>query len=179
MAYNILHQTSQAVIRAADQVKTNFSSIDGRIFAIKNLVLMNNFILAYEISGSRKAASIDFSQMWNTFNDLRSRGQLFDVRVYYNLLSQGKLLPQVVENIEDACVELDGILRQTIVQFREEAAGMLWNQSSQSPAKDSWKVKKGLQDKLEVMFAQEEALRTNLWAAVEETIESRKGSRKS
>lgn len=138
--------------------------------------MLKNIILAYELSGTRRAATLDFTQMWNTFRDLRIRGQLFDPRAYYRLLNDGKLIPEVVDTIEDACVELDGLLRIRIFQFRQAAASMLWNSSSHSLVKDHSRVKEGLQKKLLVMFTYEELLRENLWAAVEETIDDMKDS---
>lgn len=174
IAYNIMHQTCQAVMTAANAVTAKFSQIDGRIFAIKNLVILKNIILTYEISGSRRNAAIDFSPMWNSFADLRSRGGLFDVRAYYDLLTTQHLLPRVVQNLEDARAELDGLMRATITQFREECADLLFNKKSLGPVKDEWKIKASLQAKLEVMFSYEKQLRDNLWAAVEETLAERR-----
>lgn len=159
---------------ASVQVASKFTPIDGKIFAIKNLVLLKNIVLTYEISGSRKNAAIDFSPMWNSFADLRSRGGLFDVRAYYDLVTTQHLLPRVVENLEDARAELDGLMRATITQFREQCADMLFNRKSLGPVKDEWKVRASLQAKLDVMFSHEKQLRENLWAAVEETISERK-----
>ncbi len=176
MAYAIMHEASSAVMRASNMIATRLSPVDARIFVIKNLVLLKNLVLAYEISGSRRAAALDFTRMWSTFSELRSRGGLFDVRAYYTLLSSGELLPEVVMSVQDARVELDGLLRETITKFREECANMLWNQKSRGPAKDSWKVKQDLQNKIAKMFEHESLLRDNLWAAVEETVEEKKRS---
>lgn len=169
-----MHQTCQAIMRAADQVTASHTQIDGSIFSIKNLVLLKNVVLAYEISGSRRAASINFDQMWATFEALRSRGELFNVQAYYKLLWSGQLLPQVVENVEDARLELDGLMRTTITRFREECADKLVNKKARGPVKDAWKVEAGLKEKLKVMFSEEKELRDNLWAAVEETLASKR-----
>ncbi|KAI9743364.1 MAG: Golgi transport complex subunit 3 [Claussenomyces sp. TS43310] len=174
IAYNIMHQTCQAIMRAAQQVTAIHSQVDGSIFAIKNLVLLKNVILAYEISGSHRAASISFDQMWATFEALRNRGELFNVQAYYKLLWSGQLLPQVVENVEDARLELDGLMRTTITRFREDCADKLVNKKSRGPVKDAWKIEASLKEKLKVMFSEEREIRDNLWAAVEETLVSKR-----
>lgn len=112
--------------------------------------------------------------MWHTFTELRTRGGLFDVRQYYRLITAGELLPEVVNNVLDARVELDGLLRETITKFREEAAGMLWRKYGFPLKREAEEGKKIIRDKLEVMFTTEEELRDNLWEAVEVTLRSRK-----
>lgn len=173
MAYEIIHETSLSIMRASGEVARK-DKIDSYIFAIKNLVLLKNLILAYEISGSRQAAALDFTRMWTTFSELRNRGGLFDVRAYYTLITTGELLPEVVTTVQDARVELDGLLRETITKFREECAGLLWRQYGFPLPEKSKAGKKKIQDKLEVMFTHERELRENLWAAVEETLAERR-----
>jgi hypothetical protein len=177
IAYEILHQTCTAIIRAAAQVSAKNSQIDGRIFAIKNLVLIKNLILAYEISGSRVASKLEIPDIWNTFIELRNRGGLFDISSYYNLLRNGTLLPKVVQSVLDARTELDGLMRETITLFREECAGMIWNKSTRSEVRNWLEVKRDLQKKLQVMFPYETELRANLWQAVEATVDSLKQGR--
>lgn len=171
MAYMIIHGTCEAINKAAKQIAARYSSIDSLIFSIKNLVLIKNVVLALEISGSHRASILDFSSIWMTFSDLRSRGGFLDITSYYNMLTQGTLLPRVVESVQDARTELDGLLRQTITKFREECAGKLWNKGRKSPEKDHWVVKEQLLAKLKVMFPEEVQLRESLWQAVEELVE--------
>lgn len=173
MAYEIIHETSLAIMRAASEIART-DTIDSHIFAIKNLVLLKNLILAYEISGSRQAAALDFTRMWTTFTELRTRGGLFDVRQYYRLITAGELLPEVVNNVLDARVELDGLLRETITKFREECAGMLWRKHGFPLKREAEATKAIIKQKLEVMFTTEKELRDNLWEAVEVTLGSRK-----
>jgi hypothetical protein len=156
-------------------------TIDAQIFAIKNLVLLKNLVLTYEISGSRRAAAIDFSPLLNSFSDLRSRGGLFDVRAYYDLLTTQSLLPRVVENLDDARAELDGLMRETITLFREACADALMPKSgtAKDPTRTESVVRTSLQTKLDVMFRGEQMLSDNLWAAVEETLELRRAGRTS
>jgi hypothetical protein len=171
MAYTIIHGTCEAIDKAAKQVYSKHSSIDSLIFAVKNLVLLKNVVLALEISGSHRASVLDFSSIWITFSELRSRGGFLDMRSYYNMLTNGTLLPRVVETVQDARAELDGLLRQTITKFREESASQLWNKSRKSPQKDHWIIKENIQKKLKVMFPMEEQLRVSLWQAVELLVE--------
>lgn len=173
MAYEIIHETSTSIMRAAGEIART-DRIDSHIFAIKNLVLLKNLILAYEISGSRQAAALDFTRMWTTFSELRSRGGLFDVRAYYTLITTGELLPEVVTTVQDARVELDGLLRETITKFREQCAALLWKQYGFPLTEKAWAGKKKIRDKLEVMFTNEVELRDNLWAAVEDTLAERR-----
>ena len=173
MAYEIIHETSLSIMRAAGEIGRT-DKIDSYIFAIKNLVLLKNLILAYEISGSRQAAALDFTRMWTTFTELRTRGGLFDVRQYYRLITAGELLPEVVNNVLDARVELDGLLRETITKFREECAGMLWRKHGFPLKREAEASKQIIKQKLEVMFMTEEELRDNLWEAVEVTLAARK-----
>ncbi len=173
MAYEIIHEISVSIMRAAGEI-ARADRIDSQIFAIKNLVLLKNLILAYEISGSRQAAALDFTRMFQTFTELRTRGGLFDVRAYYRLITAGVLLPQVVNNVLDARVELDGLLRETITKFREECAGTLWRQYGFPLNSKAVEGKRKLKEKLKIMFATEEELRDNLWAAVEVTLSERR-----
>jgi hypothetical protein len=138
-------------------------------------------LLAYEISGSRKAAALDFSRVWNSLASLRERGSLFSLGSYYELLRKGELLPRVVETVEDARVELDGLLREAITRFRTEAA-----KSVQKKSEGEGFVR----SRLELWFPDETVtagavnagvsreVRDNLWRAVEETVRDEADGRK-
>lgn len=89
------------------------------LFATHNLYLLKQLILVYELHGVTKTSQLDFTDVWTTLRDLRDRGRLFDPRAYYNLLREGKLMPKVLEQISDARVELDGLLRSNIINFTE------------------------------------------------------------
>lgn len=82
-------------------------------------------MLIYELHGVTKTSELDFSDIWTTLRDLRERGKLLDPRAYYTLLREGKLMPKVLEKVSDARVELDGILRSSIVKFTEGWAGRI------------------------------------------------------
>jgi hypothetical protein len=177
IAYEILHQTCTAIMQAATQMSTKHSQIDGRIFAVKNLVLLKNLVLAYEISGSRVASKLEIPDIWNTFIELRNRGGLFDISSYYNLLTNGTLLPKVVQSVLDARTELDGLMRETIMLFREESAEKIWNKATKSEVNNWLEVRGDIQTKLQAMFPYETEVRDNLWQAVEATVDSLKQSR--
>jgi hypothetical protein len=173
MAYEIIHETSTAIMRGAAEIaKTD--RVNSYIFAVKNLILLKNLILAYEISGSRQAAVIDFTRMWTTFSSLRSRGGLFDLRAYYSLITSGELLPEVVTTIQDARIELDGLLREVIAKVRQECANQLWKEYGKPLKGKSEEGKAKLKGKLEVAFRHEKELRDTLWSLVEDTLQNGK-----
>jgi hypothetical protein len=147
--------------------------IDGRILAIKNLLLLKNLVVAYDISGSHRAPALDFSDVWNTFSELRERGRLFELSTYYKLLTSGSLLPRIVENIQDARVELDGQLRENITVFREECTEML-SKTGSSGKRGALTPEQTIKKKLFDAFPEEEQLRENLWEAVQTFGEEKK-----
>lgn len=147
--------------------------IGGRLFAIKQLLLLKNLVLAYEIAGSRRASFLDFSDLWATFAELRTRGGLFDIGSYYNLLKSGNLFPKVVENVQDARVELDGLLRESITMFREASAKMFLTE--RSGGKRGIKTAEDeIKGKLMEVFPHEAKLRENLWEAVQSLVAERR-----
>jgi hypothetical protein len=70
--------------------------------------------------------SFDFSGVTSTFWELRERGGLFNPGNLMRLVGRG-LLPNVVENMLDAKVELDGRLRTVIQQFTDHFALKMTN----------------------------------------------------
>jgi hypothetical protein len=133
------------------------------LFAIRNLILIKNFVLVYEIAGSRRASVLDFTDFWNTFAELRARGGFFDLTAYYNMVRNGSLLPKVVENVQDARVELDGLLRKSITRFREHCAETLLKAGNDALKKAEASSK--IREKIRVNFPYEEEVRGHLWDA--------------
>jgi hypothetical protein len=174
IAYEILHQTCTAIARGGYMLTQAYSQIDGRIFAIKNFVLLKNLVLAYEISGSHRVSALDFTDLWATFAELRVRGGLFDINSYYNLLRSGNLLPKVVESVQDARIELDGLLRENITKFREEAASMVLK-NQVSGTRGTLTAEEQIKKKLAAIFPQDEQLRENLWDAVQLLVDEKRG----
>ena len=82
-------------------------------FLIKHLLLLKSQIVAFDIEFVTPEVGFDFSAVTNTFWELRERGGLFNPANLFKLVGGG-LLPQVVENMLDAKVELDGRLRTVI-----------------------------------------------------------------
>lgn len=169
ITYEILHHTCTAITRAGNQL----SQMDGRIFAIKHLILLKNLMLAYEISGSHRASALDFTSLWATFTELRARGGLFDITSYYNLLTSGNLLPRVIENVLDARVELDGLLRKNITMFLEEGAQMILKDRS-SGRRGVMTAEEQIHGRLTAAYPQEELLREGLWEALQQHVDKRR-----
>lgn len=136
---------------------------------------MKTVILTYEIEGQRRDTAIDFSPLYSSYAELRERGGLFDVRAYYDLFTTGRLIPRFIESIFNAVDELDGLLRAQIMSFREEAANMLIasTKTKTGGIKGEGNAKEKVEQKLNIMFNDEDRLRDNLWEAVMETIELR------
>ncbi len=173
IAYEVLHQTCTAIIRGTSILTQTYPQIDGRLFAIKNLVLLKNLVLAYEISGSHRVSALDFTDLWATFAELRVRGALFDIASYYNLLRSGNLLPKVVENVQDARIELDGLLRENITKFREECAGMILKNQI-GGMRGMMSAEEQIKKKLMAIFPLDEQLRNGLWEAVQMLVDERR-----
>ena len=84
--------------------------------------------MAFDIEYVTPDVSFDFSNLTNTFYELRDRGGLFDPRNWFRLVRSGvggALLPKVVENMLDAKVELDGRLRSVINEFTASFANAI------------------------------------------------------
>lgn len=88
---------------------------------IKHLLILKQQIVAFDIEYVSPDISLDFSGVTNTFWELRERGGLFNPANLMRLVGQG-LLPRVVENMLDAKVELDGMLRTVINDFTNNFA---------------------------------------------------------
>jgi hypothetical protein len=147
------------------QVIAKSTKIDGRLFAVKNLLILKNLVVTYDISGSRRASTLDFTDIWHTFGELRARGGFFELGIYYRLLTSGRLIPKVVENIQDARVELDGQLRENITRFREEAADLI-AKSASAGKRGAMTAEEIIKQRILEAFPQEQQLRDSLWDAV-------------
>lgn len=91
---------------------------------IKHLLILKQQIVAFDIEYVSPDISLDFSGVTNTFWELRERGGLFNPANLMRLVGQG-LLPRVVENMLDAKVELDGMLRTVINDFTNNFAARM------------------------------------------------------
>lgn len=116
--YEIVHQTTESLQRAATTIKRETNVMDAQIFLIKNLILIENLFLTHEIPDSvRQSPEFDFSPIWITIRELQDRRQLLNPLAYFTPLLQGKLLPAVKDQMLDARKELERVLVQQITAF--------------------------------------------------------------
>ena len=118
MLYEIVHQATESLQRAATVIKRNTGMMDAQLFLIKNLMLIENLFMTHEIPDSiRQSAELDFTPIWETIRELQARKQLFNPLAYINPIVQGHLLTAVVDRVLDARKELEKVLVQQITAF--------------------------------------------------------------
>lgn len=118
MLYEIVHQTTESLQRAATLIKRTSGIMNAQVFLIKNLMLIENLFMTHEIPDSiRQSAELDFTPIWETIRELQARKQLFNPLAYINPIVQGHLLPAVVDRVLDARKELEKVLVQQITAF--------------------------------------------------------------
>lgn len=116
--YEIVHQATESLQKAATIIKRNSTIMDAQLFLIKNLMLIENLFMTHEIPDSvRQSAEFDFSPIWETIRELQERKQLFNPLAYFTPLVKGQLLPAVVDHLLDARKELEKVLVQQITAF--------------------------------------------------------------
>jgi hypothetical protein len=101
---------------------------------------------------------------------------LFDIGAYYKLVRTGTLFPKVVENVQDARIELDGLLRKSITMFRERCVKMLVRAANGDPENQNEAARR-IKEKLVTAFPFEGNVRENLWEAVQEVYAEEAGER--
>lgn len=116
--YEIVHQATASLQRAATTIKRSTTMMDAQLFLIKNLMLIENLFMTHEIPDSvRQSAEFDFSPIWATIKELQERRQLFNPLAYLTPLVKGQLLPGVKDQLLDARKELEKVLVQQITAF--------------------------------------------------------------
>ena len=130
LAHNIVHTTTTSLTHASTLIPPlpHRTPHDGRLFLIKHLLILKSQIVTFDIEYTTPDVTFDFSNLTNTFYELRERGGLFDPSNLWRLVSTGVgggLLPKVVENMFDAKVELDGRLRSVINEFTSTFANSI------------------------------------------------------
>jgi hypothetical protein len=116
--YEIVHQATESLQRAATTIKRTSTIMDAQVFLIKNLMLIENLFMTHEIPDSiRQSSELDFSPIWETIKELQARQQLFNPLAYITPLVKGQLLPAVVDHVLDARKELEKVLVQQITAF--------------------------------------------------------------
>ncbi|KAF3491451.1 uncharacterized protein GIQ15_00968 [Arthroderma uncinatum] len=134
LAHQIVHQTTVSIQQAGAEISSKKSKPDGLLFLVKHLLVLKQQIVAFDIEFVSPDMSFDFSGVTNTFWELRERGGLFNTRTWMQLVGGG-LLPQVVENMLDAKVELDGTLRTVINDFTKTFAAKMTSNLPSVPSK--------------------------------------------
>lgn len=165
MLYEIVHQVTESLQKAATLIKRNSGIMDAQLFLIKNLMLIENLFMTHEIPDSiRQSAEFDFSPIWDTIRELQDRRQLFNPLAYITPLVKGKLLPAVVDHLLDARKELEKVLVQQITAFTKEWQARL---SDKDPKKKELvaKASKELEVLLNKVF-DDETTRAALWKMI-------------
>lgn len=99
---------------------------DAHLFLLKQLLILKQQILAFDIEFVSPESALDFTSLTSTFADLRIGGAnaITFGSLFANLTNPGRLIggigalvPRVVENMLDAKVELDAQLRTIITEF--------------------------------------------------------------
>ncbi|RAL64579.1 hypothetical protein DID88_001614 [Monilinia fructigena] len=161
--YEIVHQTTESLQRAATTIKRTSNNImDAQLFLIKNLMLIENLFMTHEIPDSiRQSAELDFTPIWETLKELQSRHQVFNPLAYIRPIIKGQLLPAVVDKVLDARKELERVLVQQITAFTKHWQSRLLNKDPKEKRDQVIKATQELDVLLERVF-DEEATRAAL-----------------
>ena len=118
-------------MNASHQIAAKASSADGQLFLLKQLLILKQQIVAFDIEFVTPEVGVDFSSVTNTFWELRERGGLFNPGNLVRLVGNS-LMPRVVENMLDAKAELDAQLRNVIGDFTNGFATRMTTQVSEA-----------------------------------------------
>lgn len=112
-----MHQTTLSLHTASLLIKP--LSPDGQLFLLSQLLTLKQQIVAFDIEFTAPEISLDFSNLTNTFAELRL-GNLAP----RSLLSfaRATIVPRVVANMLDAKLELDTRLRAVITDLTTSTA---------------------------------------------------------
>ena len=116
---------------ASAQITNKASPPDGQLFLLKQLLTLKQQIMAFDIEFVTPEVGVDFSNVTNTFWELRERGGLFNPGNLVRLVGSS-LMPRVVENMLDAKAELDAQLRAVIGSFTDTFAARMTSPVSES-----------------------------------------------
>lgn len=165
MLYEIVHQATESLQRAATTIKRTSTILDAQVFLIKNLMLIENLFMTHEIPDSvRQSSELDFSPVWQTIRELQARRQLFNPLAYINPLVRGNLLPAVIDRVLDARKEMEKVLVQQITAFTK-----YWKQRlSEKNSKNGGAVAKATEE-LETLLNkvfEDETTKVALWKMI-------------
>lgn len=165
MLYEIVHQATESLQRAATTIKRNSTILEAQVFLIKNLMLIENLFMTHEIPDSiRQSAELDFSPIWDTIRELQARKQLFNPLAYITPLVKGHLLPAVVDHVLDARKELEKVLVQQITAFTKHWKTRLAYKDPKEKG-SSIKAAKELEALLDGVF-EDETTKAALWKMI-------------
>jgi len=163
--YEIVHQATESLQKAATTIKRNSTIMDAQLFLIKNLMLIENLFMTHEIPDSvRQSAEFDFTPIWDTIKELQDRKQLFNPLAYFTPLLKGKLLPAVVDHLLDARKELEKVLVQQITAFTKHWQSKLSDKDAKKKSSTE-KTSAELDALLRKVF-EDETTRAALWKMI-------------
>ncbi|XP_070507718.1 conserved oligomeric Golgi complex subunit 3 [Chironomus tepperi] len=117
----------QSLATASLSITTNKSSIDGKLFEIKHLLILREQIAPFRVDFTMKETSLDFSKMKTAaYELLQKRKQLFALGTNNALLEfllEGT--PQVKEHLLDSRKDVDRQLKISCEQFIKDATKQL------------------------------------------------------
>lgn len=134
LAHQIVHQTTLSLHNASTQLASKVGRVDSQLFLLQQLLILKQQIVAFDIEFVTPEVNIDFSSITNTFWELRERGGLFNPANLMRLVGSS-LMPNVVENMLDAKLELDGRLRTVINEFTNGFAMRMTGSVAESASK--------------------------------------------
>ncbi|KAH8590895.1 Sec34-like family-domain-containing protein [Bisporella sp. PMI_857] len=163
--YEIVHQATDSLQRAATIIKRTSRIMDAHLFLIKNLMLIENLFMTHEIPDSiRQSAELDFTPIWETIRELQAQKQLFNPLAYIKPIMKGNLLPAVVDRVLDARKELEKVLVQQITAFTKHWRSRLADGNSKT-SKAIAESAKELETLLDDVF-QDETTKAALWKMI-------------
>lgn len=116
-----------SLVKAADLIKKNKSSVDGQLFLIKHLLILREQIAPFNVEFAIKETGLDFSKIKDAaFGLLHSRYKMFSLN-HTNALLQFLLdgTPQMTETFIDSKKEVDSQLKVICEQFINHVSDQL------------------------------------------------------
>lgn len=117
----------QSLASASQAISTNKSSVDGKLFEIKHLLILREQIAPFRVDFTMKETSLDFSKVKTAaYELLQKRKQLFALGTNNALLEfllDGA--PQVKEHLLDSRKDVDRQLKMTCEQYIKDVTRQL------------------------------------------------------
>ena len=163
-----MHQTTLSLAQASNQISSKASPADAQLFLLKQLLILKQQIVAFDIEFVTPEMGVDFSAITNTFWELRERGGLFNPGNLVRLVGNS-FMPRVVENMLDAKAELDAQLRAVISDFTNGfAARMTLPVSLPATKKSDFDASKSMKDLKSTIEREVKRLRIKLDEYIED-----------